>query len=81
MHIKYGDARSELKRGGRDMTDIRKAELFDKVIEWIMQKLIYAKRWEYVEVLEEVGFTDEEIDEMLSGMFFGDDDELEEEDE
>jgi hypothetical protein len=43
------------------MTSQRKAELFDNAIGWILKQLAYADRLEYEEVLEEIGFTDEEI--------------------
>ena len=48
------------------MTDARKAELFDKAMECIFSKLQYAKEWEYEEVLEEIGFTDEEIAQLFA---------------
>ena len=47
------------------MTPERKAELFEKAMDWIFGQLQYAEEWEYSEVLEEIGFTDSEIAERL----------------
>jgi hypothetical protein len=51
------------------MTNERKAELFDKAMGWIFEQLTYADRVDVEETLEDIGFTDEEIDEKLSEMF------------
>jgi uncharacterized protein Smg (DUF494 family) len=51
------------------MTDSRKAELFDKAMGWIFEQLTYADKLDIEETLEDIGFTDEEINEKLADMF------------
>ena len=51
------------------MTNERKAELFDKALDYIFSKLVYADETEYEETLEAVGFTQKEIDETLKEIF------------
>ena len=48
------------------MTDERKAELFDEAITWIWEHTEGYGKEEYVNALEHIGFTDEEIEEELS---------------
>jgi len=51
------------------MTDERKAELFDNAMGFIYSKLEYADETEYEETLEEIGFTEEEIEKTLEDIF------------
>lgn len=48
------------------MTNERKAELFDKAMDWIFRHLAYGDRTEIEEALEDVGYTDEEIAEVFA---------------
>ena len=59
------------------MTNERKAELFDKAMGWIFRQLSYADEIEYVDALEEIGFTDEEITEEMAEIFADDEEEEE----
>ena len=56
-----------------EMTNQRKAELFDKAMGWIYEQLSYADQWEYKETLEDIGFTQEEIDQKLAQLFASED--------
>ena len=47
------------------MTNERKAELFDSALNVIFSRMKFYDETEYEEVLQEIGFTAEEIDEML----------------
>ena len=51
------------------MTNKRKAELFDRAINYIYSTLAYDDEIEYEEVLEEIGFTEKEIKEVLKNIF------------
>lgn len=51
------------------MTNKRKAELFDRAMNYICSKLAYGDEIEYEEVLEEIGFTEKEIEEELKNIF------------
>lgn len=48
------------------MTNKRKAMLFDKAIDWIYKQLSYADELEISEVLEDIGFTEDEITQMFN---------------
>lgn len=54
------------------MTNERKAELFDAAMDWIYSRLAYEYEVGYEEALENIGFTDEEIDDVLKVMFADD---------
>ena len=51
------------------MTNQRKAELFDKAMDYICSTLAYDDEIEYIETLETIGFTEKEIKEKLKGIF------------
>jgi sulfur carrier protein ThiS len=57
------------------MTNERKAELFDKAMDWVYKHLVYADETEYEETLEEIGFTDEEIAVEMALIFVEDEEE------
>ena len=58
-----------------EMTNQRKAEMFDKAMNWIYKQLAYADQFEVSEVLEEIGFSEEEIDQKLTQLFNTEDEE------
>ena len=47
------------------MTNERKAELFGGAMSWVFSQLAYGDNTEIAEALEDIGFTDEEINEMF----------------
>ena len=51
------------------MTNERKVELFDRAMSWVYEHLVYADKTEYEENLENIGFTDDEIAEVLKEIF------------
>ena len=51
------------------MTNERKAELFDRAMNWVYEHLVYADKAEYEENLENIGFTNDEIAEVLKEVF------------
>lgn len=51
------------------MTADRKIKLFDGAIEWILHHLEYEDEIGYAETLEEIGFNEEEIEEILKEIF------------
>ena len=55
--------------GLKIMTNKRKAELFDRAMNYIYSTLAYDNEIEYEEVLEEIGFTEKEIEEVLKSIF------------
>lgn len=55
------------------MTNERKAELFDRAMDYIYSQLAYDDETEYEETLETIGFTQEEIDGILSDIFSDED--------
>ena len=48
------------------MTNERKAVLFDQAMDWIYKQLSYADELEISEALEDIGFTEDEIDQVLN---------------
>lgn len=51
------------------MTEKRKTELFDKAMNYIFSTLEYDDELTYEETLEEIGFTEEEIEETLKDIY------------
>lgn len=52
------------------MTNERKVKLFDDAMEWIFEHLVYADKVELAINLENIGFTNEEINEIINDMFW-----------
>ena len=52
------------------MTDERKLKLFDQAITWIWEHTEGYGKKDYIDALENIGFTDEEIQEELANCVF-----------
>lgn len=57
------------------MTKERKAELFDGALNVILSRMVYSDRTEVEEVLESIGYTEDEIKTFISGTIYADIDE------
>ena len=57
------------------MTNERKAELFDGAMNWVFSNMVYGDAADVVETLDDIGYTDEEIEEVLANSIFAEDEE------